>query len=422
MQESDLQKTIKFCKEFYNKRKYTEFEIHLTKFLEVYPNDISLLMLLADNYRNLKNFRDAEKTYLKLIKMHPNEILFYSVYGELLYYTRLHEKALEVYDMGLNINKNHTLCLYGKAQVLNVLERQNEAINCLNRAITVEPKFENALQLLGTIYKSQGLYEEALDCFNRIEGFSKDRLECLYFLDDKDQFYALLNQYIDHKEHLVTIASLSIHAAIRYNQKDKANFCKSPFDYIYQNNFIDNKKLENGHMDKLIKDIKNSNLIFRKQNLIENASQTQGNILADRNLDIDISHFINLINEELKIYLSKFKSNDLIIKEFPYNYDLNAWFLIMSNKGYVKPHIHERGWISGSIYLNIPPKGYSDEGNIKFSYHNDQYPSDGKSFPEKILDLKTGDIVLFPSSLFHTTIPTANDEERVVLAFDVMPK
>ena len=92
--------------------------------------------------------------------------------------------------------------------------------------------------LLGSIYKSQKSYREALNYFDRIEGFNKDRLECLYFLDEKDQFYFLLNKYIDDSKHRVSLASLSIHASIRYNKKDEVDFCKKPFEYIYQNNLI----------------------------------------------------------------------------------------------------------------------------------------------------------------------------------------
>ena len=422
MNESELQKTINFCKDFYKERKYSEFELHLLSSLENFPNNTSLLMLLADNYRNLNNFQAAEETYLKLIKLYPNEVTFYAVYGELLYYVKLHEKALEIYDIGLSKNKNHALCLFGKAQTLNVIGKVNEAINNLNRALAIEPKFENALKLLGSIYKSQDSYKEALNYYDRIEGFSKERLECLYFLDEKDQFYFLLNKYIDDSKHKVSLASLSAHASIRYNKKDEVDFCKKPFEYIYQNNLIKNQKLDDAYMDKFIKKIKKSKLVFRKQELIENAYQTQGNILSNKNLDLDTSHFVQLIDKELKMYLNKFQSNESIIADFPHDYDLNAWFLIINNDGYVKPHIHERGWISGSIYLNIPPKGYLNEGNIKFSFHNDAYPKDGNLFPEKILDLKTGDIVLFPSSLFHSTIPIVSDEERVVLAFDIMPR
>jgi hypothetical protein len=32
-----------------------------------------------------------------------------------------------------------------------------------------------------------------------------------------------------------------------------------------------------------------------------------------------------------------------------------------------------------------------------------------------------GDIVLFPSSLFHRTIPFSADEDRICVAFDLKP-
>ena len=42
--------------------------------------------------------------------------------------------------------------------------------------------------------------------------------------------------------------------------------------------------------------------------------------------------------------------------------------------------------------------------------------------PPKIIDVITGSMCLFPSSLHHYTIPFKADEERIVLAFDVIPK
>ena len=39
---------------------------------------------------------------------------------------------------------------------------------------------------------------------------------------------------------------------------------------------------------------------------------------------------------------------------------------------------------------------------------------------EKIIDVKTGSLVLFPASLTHYTISFKSEEERIVLAFDVM--
>jgi len=41
---------------------------------------------------------------------------------------------------------------------------------------------------------------------------------------------------------------------------------------------------------------------------------------------------------------------------------------------------------------------------------------------EKIINVVTGSLVLFPASLTHYTIPFESEEERIVLAFDVIAK
>jgi hypothetical protein len=45
----------------------------------------------------------------------------------------------------------------------------------------------------------------------------------------------------------------------------------------------------------------------------------------------------------------------------------------------------------------------------------------GKKNPTKIIDVVTGNLVLFPASLLHYTIPFDSKDERTVLAFDVIP-
>ena len=94
----------------------------------------------------------------------------------------------------------------------------------------------------------------------------------------------------------------------------------------------------------------------------------------------------------------------------------------MQNRGSLSPHMHKEGWVSGSLYLNMPAKRSNDEGNIRFSLDGGDYPNDNKNYPEKIIDIKRGDLVMFPSSLFHSTIPFESKENRVSFAFDLIPK
>ena len=92
----------------------------------------------------------------------------------------------------------------------------------------------------------------------------------------------------------------------------------------------------------------------------------------------------------------------------------------MDKGGSLKAHIHKEGWISGSLYFKLPEKRNGNSGNIAFSQHGEHYPNID-NYRTEILNLNEGDICMFPSSLFHYTIPYQSDEKRVCLAFDLKP-
>ena len=91
----------------------------------------------------------------------------------------------------------------------------------------------------------------------------------------------------------------------------------------------------------------------------------------------------------------------------------------MKSGGNLSPHMHENGWVSGSVYINVPPKLKADSGNLVVSIEDEQSNLEEN---KKSIDVVTGSLCLFPSSLHHYTIPFESNEERIVLAFDVIPK
>ena len=78
--------------------------------------------------------------------------------------------------------------------------------------------------------------------------------------------------------------------------------------------------------------------------------------------------------------------------------------------------MHDFSWLSGSIYVNVPSKLQTDSGNLVVCINDNENKKNKKS-----IDVVTGSLCLFPSSLLHYTIPFEAEEERIVLAFDVMP-
>jgi uncharacterized protein (TIGR02466 family) len=95
----------------------------------------------------------------------------------------------------------------------------------------------------------------------------------------------------------------------------------------------------------------------------------------------------------------------------------------MGAQGHQVPHIHPGAVISGVYYVKVPSvvaKPDRDHaGWIEFGRPDPRH--DCRVEPEvRRLQPREGRMVLFPSYLYHRTIPFATDEQRISIAFDVM--
>ncbi len=96
-----------------------------------------------------------------------------------------------------------------------------------------------------------------------------------------------------------------------------------------------------------------------------------------------------------------------------------SWSVLLKSQGYHSRHTHNMGWISSALYIDLPPLqklGAPPAGWIEF----------GAAPPELGLKLgsycriepKPARLVLFPSTMWHGTVPFT-DGERLSVAFDV---
>jgi hypothetical protein len=150
---------------------------------------------------------------------------------------------------------------------------------------------------------------------------------------------------------------------------------------------------------------------------LTNGYQTFGNLFDQEK---ELTHEIQkIIHSEIENYRALYKdSGQGIITSWPEEYSLFGWLISMKSGGELKPHMHENGWLSGSIYINVPKKRKIDSGNLVLCVeeefiHDNQMES---------IAVETGSFCLFPASLLHYTVPFESKEDRIVLAFDVVPK
>lgn len=101
---------------------------------------------------------------------------------------------------------------------------------------------------------------------------------------------------------------------------------------------------------------------------------------------------------------------------------VGCWSIRLRRGGHHVNHIHPEGWISSAYYLAVPPEvedPVARSGWIKFG--EPRFPMPGGD-PLRFVQPRTGQLVLFPSYLWHGTTPILGDEPRMTIAFDAVPR
>ena len=99
-----------------------------------------------------------------------------------------------------------------------------------------------------------------------------------------------------------------------------------------------------------------------------------------------------------------------------------SWSVQLNSGGKHVNHVHSKGWISSSYYVDVPPetlRGESKAGWIKFG--EPPFKTRPDTPPEKWVQPRPGLLVLFPSFLWHGTEPILDGSTRVTAPFDLIP-
>jgi len=109
-----------------------------------------------------------------------------------------------------------------------------------------------------------------------------------------------------------------------------------------------------------------------------------------------------------------------------HGYDLNIWATWTRGDGYIDKHIHEQSWISGAYYVTVPAITRENENGAKAGHFEFGCLPDDISFnrpvPRGYVRPRVGELIIFPSYLYHQTIPHGTEEDRISIAFDLTPR
>lgn len=429
------------------------------KALAIQPNTPDLQFNLGIALANIGRLDEAANSYHKAITLQPQFFEAHANLGTVLQKQGKLEDAISSYYKALSINEdprghfNLGTALRDKGKLV-------EAITHFKDAITMLPNYADAHNYLGECLRDQGDMEAAIKSYldaleinpnhaganynmgeflylakrfdeavtyfeqSKLDDWQERSLYCLYKAERFDDFKIKLDDFLHtHKKHDAPfVATLSTHYATNFGVEDTYNFCKNGFDYVYQNSIKELAEPNSELLAELLKNVSNADIQERKQGMLYNGTQSAGNLF--KRPEPAFRKLGELVKQEFINYKNRFVEADCeLIRSFPKALEFtSSWYVKMRRGGYIDSHIHEVGWLSGAVYLVLPTdKKDPTEGCFEYGLHGDNYPQKHSNFPVGIATPNVGDIVLFPSSLFHRTIPFNSNEERICIAFDLKP-
>lgn len=106
----------------------------------------------------------------------------------------------------------------------------------------------------------------------------------------------------------------------------------------------------------------------------------------------------------------------------PQRYDMRLRATILNAGGWHPEHLHEHEWLSGVYYPEVPAGDGEQNLGGCIEFGRPDYPLPGGSKVKfRTIRPEPGMLLLFPSYIFHRTIPFRGAGERFSLAFDLSP-
>lgn len=115
--------------------------------------------------------------------------------------------------------------------------------------------------------------------------------------------------------------------------------------------------------------------------------------------------------------LSRLPADHPFLRALPHEWSLTLWGTTLTPGGSVDAHIHAPNWLSGVYYPDFPDG--SEEGAFAVGCLPDDLGGGGQA---TVMRPATGRMFLFPSYLWHGTLPFSDAKARVSFAFDLVPE
>jgi len=347
------------------------------------------------------------------------------------------DEAVAVYRAAIRINAREPWAHVNLGVVLQGLNRHEEAIDQFHQAIALAPDHAGAHVNLGGALYERGDHAGALAALCRaieLEPHNPGpRVNLAQTLQDVGDLAGAETAYRQALELQPGLVLAQAHLAILLQRLRKTDAARTLLDY---SRFLHRRVIERAEgwptMAAFNADL--ARCIYDHPTLMRDppGKATMQGSQTSEVLDAaggPIGALRRLIEDAVAGYLSGTiaKAPDIFAPPPP-TWSLHGWGVVLRSNGYQTPHFHPASIASGVYYVRVPEtirrSGGGDAGFIRFGQPNAIHSGGRAQAMELTASIKPeeGLMILFPSYFWHNTVPFVSDEDRICIAFDVLPE
>ena len=389
----------------HNENRISEAEALYRSVLEFEINHPIASVLLAKILLQTGRLNEVEKILKTVISQHAYYMQAYNAMGD--FYENKKEKlnALSFYKKALMLEPAQSAPLVAIGNIMQNPDIYSDEDNpkileVYKRAVTNQPQFLPALNNCAAIQLKMLLPDEALNTINNVLSFSPNNIRA-------NAYKTIILQGLGKESEadeligfgkLIQTTELQLNTSdqdlMAFNEKLKKVILKHP-------NFTSDwdpakRAIRGGAVVPRLFDY-NHPILKKLEVAIVNAV---GNYMT------------NLQNKENHPFLG-FK---------PTRYTIDIWANVLGSNDHQSSHIHNQGWMSGVYYVSLPENSVEDNpyaGWLEFNRPGYGLPALGGEKNIERIAPKAGMIVMFPSYVWHGTIPFTSQDTRISIAFDI---
>lgn len=452
---------------------YDEAIILLQSILQTQPNDVSAKLEIGKTYYKKGQYETAIKYYFELINNGINEFAIWHNLGNALSNLNRFDEAIEAYQNSISLNPSYAQSYknitelkwemgnhqglfnhYKKAfelslddeelrldyleqilrlgfnkdalTIVKVLEQSNNQsprfINLSSRAYKVNGDIQKAFEIEKVILTFKDITIES-----RLS-FVETALQNNEFVDAQQELAKVLQLEPDNQFALALnytgarLAPLLFDRKILLADKFIFEFCINPPAQF--NSIVDYCQALDNYLQGL-----HTGKHQPLDQTLHYGVQTRGNLFDDSHPLIVhlISEFERCI-EDVKMRIQEISNKKNICLYQGFNeqkptYFSGSWSVKLHNMGYHSNHMHPMGWLSSAFYVTLPEDIQNE--NEKAGWFQVGVPNmdlESKLKPTRYIKPEIGKLILFPSFLWHGTVPFKEESYRLTVAYDVRKK